>query len=185
MSVIPLSTKEIQDLLFELCGEPTENPMNYEQAFSKLIEHEGGFSNHPEDTGGATMWGITEKVARQNGYKAPMKDMSLDYARLLYKQLYWDACRCDELPPEVRFPVFDAAVNSGVNRSIRWLQQAVNETQDGVLGTMTLRAVRQNIPSIVATRISGLRLLFMTNQPNWPAFGKGWARRIASNLQGA
>ncbi len=184
MSVIPLSTKEIQDLLFELCGEPTENPMNYEQAFAKLIEHEGGFSNHPHDTGGATMWGITEQVARQNGYKAPMEVMTLDYARLLYKQLYWDACRCEELPAEVRFPVFDAAVNSGVNRSIRWLQQAVNETQDGVIGPMTLRAVRQSIPSNTATRISGFRLLFMTNQPNWPTFGKGWARRIASNLQG-
>ena len=156
--------------------------MNYEQAFSKLIENEGGYSNHPDDKGGATMWGVTEQVARQNGYTAPMQDMTLDYAKLLYRKLYWDACRCEELPPEVRFPVFDAAVNSGVSRAIKWLQQSVNEVQDGVIGTMTLQAVRRAIPSITATRINGIRLLFMTNQPNWPAFGKGWARRVANNL---
>lgn len=156
--------------------------MNFEQAFSKLIEHEGGFSNHPDDKGGATMWGITEAVARQNGFNAPMKSMTLDFAKLIYKKLYWDAVRADELPDEVRFAVFDAAVNSGTGRAIKWLQQAVNEVQDGVIGAMTLRAVRQNIPSIVATRLNGLRLLFMTNQPNWPAFGKGWARRVADNL---
>ena len=159
--------------------------MNFEQAFSKLIEHEGGFSNHPEDAGGATMWGITEAVARQNGFSAPMNTMTLDFAKLIYKQLYWDSVRADELPDEVRFAVFDAAVNSGTGRAIKWLQQAVNEVQDGVIGAMTLRAVRQNIPSIVATRLNGLRLLFMTNQPNWPAFGKGWARRVADNLVNA
>lgn len=156
--------------------------MNFDQAFSKLIEHEGGFSNHPEDAGGATMWGITEAVARQNGFNAPMNTMTLEFAKLIYKKLYWEAIRADELPDEVRFAVFDAAVNSGTGRAIKWLQQAVNEVQDGVIGSMTLRAVRQNIPLIVATRVNGLRLLFMTNQPNWPAFGKGWARRVADNL---
>jgi lysozyme family protein len=177
--VLPLTKAEINELLAELT---LENDMDFEQAFSKLIEHEGGFSNHPDDKGGATMWGITEKVARQNGYNAPMGMMTLDFAKIVYKKLYWEAIRAEELPSEVRFAVFDAAVNSGVTRAVRWLQQSVNEVQDGIIGPMTIKAVRQSIPSVTATRLNGIRLLFMTNQPNWSSFGKGWARRIASNL---
>ena len=159
--------------------------MNYDQAYDLLIKHEGGFSNHPDDKGGATMWGVTEQVARQNGYTGPMKDLSQPFAKIIYRKLYWDAVSAEQLPDEVRYSVFDAAVNSGTGRAIKWLQQAVGETQDGVIGSMTLRAVRQAIPSITAASINGNRLLFMTNQPNWPAFGKGWSRRIASNLTGS
>jgi lysozyme family protein len=177
-----LTQQELDDLLAEVCGNPTEQTMNFDQAFSKLIEHEGGFSNHPDDKGGATMWGVTEQVARQNGYMGAMRDLTIDYAKVIYQKLYWDACRCGELPEEVRFSVFDAAVNSGTGRAVKWLQRAVGVVDDGVIGSFTLAAARVAIPAITATRINGLRLLFMTNQPNWGAFGKGWARRIASNL---
>ena len=159
--------------------------MNFDQAYDLLIKHEGGFSNHPDDKGGATMWGVTEAVARQNGYTGPMKDLTPPFAKIIYRKLYWDAVSAEQLPDEVRYAVFDAAVNSGTGRAIKWLQQAVNEKQDGVIGSMTLRAVRQSIPSVTAARINGIRLTFMTNLPNWPAFGKGWARRIASNLTGS
>ena len=159
--------------------------MNFEQAFDLLIAHEGGFSNNPADGGGATMYGVTEQVARQNGYTGSMKDLTLDYAKVLYRKMYWDAVSAEQLPDEVRFAVFDAAVNSGTGRAVKWLQQAVNETQDGVIGAMTLRAVRQAIPSITAARIGGIRLLFMTNLPNWTTFGKGWTIRVAKNLMGA
>jgi lysozyme family protein len=159
--------------------------MNFDQAYDLLIKHEGGFSNHPDDKGGATMWGVTEAVARQNGYTGAMKDLTQPFAKIIYRKLYWDAVSAEQLPDEVRYAVFDAAVNSGTGRAIKWLQQAVNEKQDGVIGSMTLRAVRQSIPSVTAARINGIRLTFMTNLPNWPAFGKGWARRIASNLTGS
>ena len=156
--------------------------MNFDSAFDLLIKHEGGFVNDPRDGGGATMYGVTEQVARQNGYTGAMKDLTLEYAKIIYRKLYWDACRCEELPEEVRFPVFDAAVNSGTGRAIKWLQQSVGVADDGVIGNFTLTAVCKAMPTITATRINGIRLLFMTNLPNWNAFGKGWARRIAANL---
>ena len=159
--------------------------MNFEQAFDLLIAHEGGFSNNPADGGGATMYGVTEQVARQNGYTGAMKDLTLDFAKVLYRKLYWDAIRLEDMPEDVRFTVFDAAVNSGTGRAVKWLQQSVGVVGDGVIGDVTLRAVRQAIPSITAARISGIRLLFMTNQPNWGTFGKGWSIRVAKNLMGA
>jgi lysozyme family protein len=157
--------------------------MNFDTAFDTLLKHEGGYSNHADDKGGATMWGITEAVARAHGYTGEMRSLPVDFAKKLYRSGYWDAVRADELPESVRFSIFDAAVNSGVSRSIRWLQEAVGTKADGVIGLQTLAAIKQAAPAINA-KYNATRLLFMTNQPNWGTFGKGWARRIASNLVG-
>lgn len=156
--------------------------MTFDEAFTHLLGHEGGYSNHPADKGGETMWGITEAVARQNGYTGAMKDMGQSFAKIIYRKLYWDAVRAEDLPPEVRFNVFDAAVNSGTGTAIRWLQQAVGEKQDGIIGSKTLTAIINQPVAAINARFNGLRLLFMTNLPNWSSFGRGWARRIATNL---
>ena len=34
--------------------------MNFDQAFTTLLGHEGGYSDHPADPGGKTRYGITE-----------------------------------------------------------------------------------------------------------------------------
>lgn len=156
--------------------------MNFDVAFEKLLGHEGGYSNHPADPGGATNWGITQAVARQNGYTGDMRDLRPDQAKAIYRALYWDAVRADELPPDVRFHIFDAAVNSGVVQAIRWLQRAVGAEADGVLGAQTLKAVSFLPASVIAARYSGHRLAFMVGLKTWPTFGGGWARRIANNL---
>ena len=156
--------------------------MNFDKAFDILLKHEGGFSNHKDDKGGVTMWGITEAVARANGYAGEMRNLPVEFAKRIYKAAYWDAVKADQLPEKVRYSVFDAAVNSGVNRAIRWMQQSVGVTQDGVLGSQTLSAINAAKPEIINARFNGLRLIFMTQIPSWQSFGKGWARRIASNL---
>ena len=159
--------------------------MNFDEAFTKLLGHEGGYSNHPSDPGGATMWGVTEKVARQHGYMGDMRDYPVFEAKLVYRSTYWDACRCDELPDAVRFDVFDGAVNSGVGQSIKWLQRSVGVQDDGVIGMKTLLACTLLAGATVQARYNGHRLEFMTNLKTWSAFGGGWARRIASNLKAA
>ena len=55
--------------------------MNIEQFLNELIRREGGYVNNPADRGGATKYGITEAVARQNGYKGHMKDLPESLAR--------------------------------------------------------------------------------------------------------
>ena len=97
--------------------------MNFPEAFDLLITHEGGFSSHPDDPGGATMYGVTEKVARAEGYTGAMRNFSLNDAKTIYRKNYWDACRCDLMPDQLRYPLFDAAVNSGPGQSIKWLHQ--------------------------------------------------------------
>jgi len=158
--------------------------MNFENAFEKLLGHEGGYVNNPKDPGGETNWGVTVAVARANGYAGDMKDYPRSLAMVVYRKMYWDAVRAEELPPAVRFDVFDAAVNSGVSQSIKWLQRAVGATDDGVIGAKTIAAVAMFNPASICAMFNGQRLEFMTNLTTWGTFGKGWARRIANNLQG-
>lgn len=156
--------------------------MNFDQAFDTLIGHEGGYSNHPDDPGGETMWGVTARVARANGYAGPMVDLPRDTAKAIYRRNYWDAVKADQLPASVRYDVFDGAVNSGVSQSAKWLQQAAGVTADGVIGPTTIAAAT-GAGAALPPRYNAARLQFMTNLPTWATFGKGWARRIASNLR--
>jgi lysozyme family protein len=75
-------------------------------------------------------------------------------------------------------------VNSGVRQAVRWLQRAVGVADDGVIGPVTLAAVRERDPQALAANMLGQRLRFMTDLSTWQTFGKGWARRVADLLQG-
>jgi lysozyme family protein len=156
--------------------------MNFDEAFDRLLGHEGGYSFNPSDPGGETMFGVTARVARANGYTGDMRALPRDKAKEIYRTKYWAPVRADDLPSALRFDVFDSAVNSGPAQAIEWLQEAVGVEPDGKIGPMTLAAAAGAGPSAVA-RFNGARLQFMTNLPTWGAFGRGWARRIASNLK--
>ena len=155
---------------------------DFDESFHKLLGHEGGYSNHSKDRGGETMWGVTIAVARANGYQGAMKELPVSKAKDIYKQAYWNPIRADELPAEIRYLVFDAAVNSGVKQAVKWLQRAVGAQEDGVVGKGTLEACKVVEPHLVARRMLSARLEFMTSLSSWSSFGKGWARRVASLL---
>ena len=159
--------------------------MNFDEAFERLLGHEGGYANDPRDPGGETMWGITRRVALTNGYTGPMRDMTQAQAKAIYLARYWGPAHIDCLPDELRFHVFDAAVNSGVGQAVRWLQRAVGTVDDGVVGPETLGALATVPGAVAAARFTGHRLQFMASLHTWPAFGRGWANRIANNLMGA
>jgi lysozyme family protein len=158
--------------------------MTFDEAFDALIGNEGGYSNNAADPGGETMWGVTARVARANGYTGEMRDMPRDTAKDLYRKLYWAPLRCDSMPDALKFTLFDAGVNSGIRQAVIWLQRAMDVGDDGVLGPLTLDAAQRSNGLRLAVRFTAERLDFMTNLPTWSAFGKGWARRIAANLKG-
>lgn len=152
--------------------------MTYDEAFERLIGHEGGYVNDPRDPGGETKYGIS----RRSYPGEDIAGMTLERAKAIYARDFWAPAGCDSLPPGVKFDVFDMAVNSGVRAAVRMLQGAVGETPDGILGPRTLSAA-QNMPADrLRARFNGKRLEFMSSLPTWPSFGRGWARRIAANL---
>jgi lysozyme family protein len=157
--------------------------MNFLTAFEKLLKHEGGFSDHSADPGGKTRYGITEAVARDVGYRGDMRELPIDLAQRIYKDKYWDAMQAEALPADVRYIVFDGAVNSGITQSAKWLQRACGVKDDGIVGPATIRAANSLASDGLKRRILGQRLRFMATLPNWPAFGRGWANRIADLLE--
>ena len=150
--------------------------MNFDAAFDKLIKHEGGYSDHAADPGGKTRYGITEAVAREAGYQGDMRDLPLDLAKQIYKDKYW----VEALPLDVRYVVFDAAVNSGPAQAAKWLQRACGVIDDGVIGPQTIQAAQAEG---VKSKMLAQRLRFMAGLSTWPNFGRGWARRIADLLE--
>lgn len=156
--------------------------MNFDQAFDALIGNEGGYSFNAVDPGGETMWGITSRVARANGYRGDMRALPRDEAKRIARAQYWDAVQGDALPACLRFQVFDAAYNSGPAEAARWLQRAAGVVADGVIGPATLSAA-QSSPVRIGILFDAERQQALTDLPTWGAFGRGWARRIANNLR--
>ena len=156
--------------------------MNFDQAFERLIGHEGGYVNHPSDPGGETKWGVTKRTAMAYGYTGDMHDLSRERAKSIYREGYWDRAGCDRYDPAIAFQVFDIGVNHGIGNAVRMLQRAVGVADDGIVGPMTLGAVADMTVTDVLLRLNAERLEFYTRLSTWPTFGRGWVRRVASNL---
>jgi len=155
---------------------------NFAESLQKLLVHEGGFVNHPDDPGGMTNLGCTKAVWEEHcGHpvteKAMMALTPADVAPL-YKRKYWDKIQGDELPSGIDYAVFDAAVNSGPGRAAKWLQATAGVDVDGSIGPKTLAAVKAIVPSDLVQDYSKRRLSFMMDLPTWGTFGKGWTRRV-------
>lgn len=93
------------------------------------IGKEGGFSNHPSDTGGATMWGITVSVARRNGYAGDMHALPRATAVRIYREEYLvkpGFAAIAEISEPIAEELFDTGVNMGQSLPATWLQQSLN-----------------------------------------------------------
>ena len=156
--------------------------MKFAAAFAHLIGNEGGYSFDPRDPGGETMWGVTAAVARSNGYTGPMRDLSQGFAMGLYRAKYWDTIRAEELPESVRFEAFDLAVNAGPTQAVKLLQRAAGTAEDGILGPVTLGALRAADGTRLLRRLQAYRLKFYTSLKTFNAFGAGWVNRVANNM---
>lgn len=157
--------------------------MTFDEAFDRLIGFEGGYSNNSADPGGETRFGITRRVALQEGYTGDMHLFPRELSKSIYKKRYWDAIHADQVPEAARYTVFDAAVNEGVTQTSRWLERALGVGEDGVLGPITLAALVKADGMKLAAAILGLQLDFKTSLPTWGQFSRGWSRRIAQILQ--
>ncbi|MBM6578225.1 hypothetical protein KCP91_17710 [Microvirga sp. SRT01] len=108
--------------------------MNIDDLIKAVIAREGGFGDHPADRGGATRWGITEAVARADGWSGPMRDLPRDRAVAIYRRLYWSRPRLDvvaALAPKLATELFDTAVNMGPAVAIGFLQRALTALNRG------------------------------------------------------
>ena len=157
--------------------------LTFVQIFNRLIGHEGGYVNDPRDPGGETNWGITKRTAQANGYQGSMRAMTREQAYKIYYSAFWLRYQCDKMPEAVAYQFFDAAVNHGLGNASRMLQRAVGVVDDGVIGNMTIAAIKKMAISDVIMRLNAERLEFYCKLSTFATFGKGWVRRVAGNLK--
>ena len=113
----------------------------FDTLFDRLMKHEGGYVNNPNDPGGETMWGVTKSVARQYGYTGAMRQLPKATAQQIADKLYWQAIQGDKLDRAIAWQLVDAAYNHGNRNAVKMLQRAVGVTDDGIIGNQTLAAV--------------------------------------------
>jgi len=154
---------------------------NFEKCLEWLLEHEGGYVDHPEDPAGKTNKGIT--IGTYEGWlgRAVSEDMIRnipdDHVEKIYREKYWDKIYADELPSGIDWSVFDWAVNSGSNRAVKNLQSCVGVSQDGFMGPKTLNATDQMDTLHLIDELYNKRQRFYENLSTFKTFGKGWTRR--------
>lgn len=157
---------------------------NFPIALAQTLKHEGLFSNHPSDPGGATMKGIIlteyQKYRRNPHLTAnDLKKITDQELHDIYYGNYWKPCLCDDLPSGVDLCVFDLAVNSGTGRAAKILQECVGAKPDGVIGPVTLGLVAKADPKQLIFDLQNARQTFLEHLMTFPVFGKGWSRRVA------
>ena len=154
---------------------------NYSTCLEIILEHEGGFVNHPKDPGGVTNHGVTKRVYDEwigkNSTVEEMRNLTHEDVAPIYKKNYWDRAKCDQLPSGVDLSVFDWGVNSGVSRSAKALQRIVGVKQDGGIGPMTLQAVSEVEAEEIIEQMHYMRDNFYRSLDTFETFGKGWTRR--------
>ena len=155
---------------------------NWDKAFDSVIVHEGGYVDNPADPGGATNLGCTKAVWEQyvghSVTKDDIKALTKDDVKPLYKRRYWDAIHGDALPSGLDYCIFDCAINSGVGRASKFIQQIVGVPADGAIGNNTIAAISQINPVTLINEFSDKRQAFLEGLDTFSTFGKGWTRRV-------
>lgn len=154
---------------------------NFDRCLAEVLRHEGGWSDHPHDPGGATMKGVTLATYRKWKPGATKDDLrqitDAELARI-YRAGYWDIVRGDDLPAGLDLVAFDGAVNSGPARGAKWLQTGLGVTADGKIGPVTISAAHKAAPGVAINRACDARMSFLRSLKTWGTFGRGWTRRV-------
>ena len=160
-----------------------------EVAIASIFDVEAGFQKDKLDVGN---WYEGRLVGTNHGISAPtladwlgrpptrrdMLDLTTPVAEKILKAKYLETIRYDDLPAGLDYALLDFAVNSGPARAVKALQKTLRVKADGIMGGMTLRALKRWKIDYVIMELSASRLRFLHRLPNWRRFGKGWTIRV-------
>ena len=155
-----------------------------------ILQWEGGFVNDPLDLGGATNKGITigtfTEYKKRKGLKAPtvqdLKNISNEDWHEVFKGLYWDRWRADEIKSQAVANILVDWVWASGSHGIKRPQRLLGVTADGVVGSKTIAALNAKDPAELFKMIKADRIKFIDEicekRPANNRFKKGWLNRI-------
>jgi Putative secretion activating protein len=149
-----------------------------------ILASEGGLVNDPQDPGGLTKFGISQRA-----YPAlDIANLTEDDAARIYARDYWDVVQAgaDAMPAKLGLAVFDSAVNQGPGAAVRLLQAALRVHVDGEIGAETLGALRRvvtpaEIRELLADFLSRRAERYADNARlamSLRKFERGWFKRL-------
>jgi Glycosyl hydrolase 108 len=121
-----------------------------------VLESEGGLSEDPNDKGGLTNFGISQRAYP----KLDIRNLTRQQAELIYRADYWHASGADSQPWPLCLIVLDTAVLHGVGRAVEWLRK----TQD-------------------PWAYLAIRLESYTSMQTWQHHGAGWVNRVVKLMR--
>lgn len=153
--------------------------MSFSSVIKMILEHEGGYVNHPSDPGGETKYGISKRAYPD----IDIANLTEEDAEEIYYRDYWSKIKGDDLPPAVACVIMDYAVNSGISRASKAIQHACGiKKGDGIIGPHTLSAIwaetKEKGEEHIVNEVTRLRQEFIRGLSIYETFGKGWERRI-------
>lgn len=173
-----------------------------------LIKREGDYVNDPTDRGGETKYGITQGVARLNGYFGDMKDLPYDLAKKIYTGKYWNSLELDliyTISPKLAISIFDYGVNSGTSRAAKVFQRCLNVMNnkskygydlhpDGIIGNITIGRYQDYLydrgaigEEILLNTYNAMRMSFLVsiceNDTSQRKYAYGWLKRVNELLE--
>lgn len=180
---------------------------SFNRSVNRLLGIEGGYTNHPDDRGGKTNFGITESLAEEYGFNS-VEDITEEDAREIYKEEFWDSNQLDEvakLSEQVAFQIFEIAVNASSSTAIKFFQRSLNCFNnkgeifsdievDGIVGDETIgawvdfhnyrKAEGNKVMESALNSLQGAFYVHLTEEDDsYETFSYGWfLQRITENF---
>jgi lysozyme family protein len=158
----------------------------FEKAIAVVLAHEGGvLTDHPNDRGGLTKFGISHRWHPDIDVAALTRREAIE----IYWHSYWVGRNYELLPDPVATKVFDLAVNLGHQPAVVCLQHALRAcglpvTIDGALGPQTSRAAFRASPAALMAALrseaAGAYRVRVARDSRQAAFLNGWLNRAYS-----
>lgn len=159
---------------------------NFQKCLQLILASEGGNVDDPDDPGGRTSRGITQREYDAYRHAHPGLPEDVWFAPQsavadIYDMSYWQPWG-PRFPGGVDYVFFDVSVLSGPGRAARWLQETLGVSTDGHIGVITLTALQTARPKDVIAKISDLRVAnyneLVADNPKLKKYLKGWLARV-------
>mgnify|MGYP001363856611 CR=1 FL=1 len=163
----------------------------FDVVFDRTIGSEGGYQADSRDRGNWTSGEVGKGVLKGTKFGVSamtypdldIKALTVADAKAIYLRDWWQPMKMERMPRGMPFQLFDAAFNHGIGRANQMLQRAAGVKDDGQLGPVSLAAVQAMDHNDLLLRFLSQRLRYMAAIRIWDVYSRGWANRIADNME--
>lgn len=165
-----------------------------QEVFEHILKVEGEkYTNHPSDRGGATKFGVTQRLLNEylEVNDAPYMDvrfLSKPLAKDVYSQMKWKPALLDQVYNATHALIFfDQFINQHPHIVVERLQRSLNRCLrhsrlkvDGILGPKTLEAFNRAGKSVMIDFIQESQVYYASiarSNPSQLVFLVGWLKR--------